>query len=334
MSDQPGALSDSLSLEKLNARLKQIVEEQTRKKTIRVCGMAWDVRRSWGAHVSFELRQEDHSLSCMVFRRLAETLPFKIENGQQLLIEGRIDVYERQAQLQLVARAVELVQESEYRETLSSLTQRVRDSGYLDPSRKRPLPPQPEVIGLITGKKSVAYADVTGSLKDAGIKARTVDENAHMEGPNTAREICSALEKLNKRTGVQAVIIARGGGSKKALGVLNNWELVEAIVHSRVPVVTAIGHRDDETVIDLVADVHVPTPSTVGPMWADLGRSAHIEADESLAEEQTRDRGQAASDAGTAGEGHDQVSDRGWGIVLVVGIVLILIVLARFLGWI
>jgi exodeoxyribonuclease VII large subunit len=155
--DDPSGVT---SLQRLNARLKRLVEERTKGEQVRVRGMAWDVRRTQSAHVRFRLRHGKYSLPCIVFRGLAQRLPFRIEDGQQLVIEGRIGIYEVWGELQLVARAVELDRGAEERETLSSLKARAQDEGWLAQDRKRALPRQPKMIGLIAGGDSRARADL------------------------------------------------------------------------------------------------------------------------------------------------------------------------------
>ena len=262
--DEPSGV---ISLQRLNARLKRLVEEQTEAKKIRVQGMAWDVRRTQSGHVRFRLRHDKYSLPCIVFQGLARRLPFRIDDGQQLIVQGRIEVYEIWGELQLVARAVKLDRSAEERETLSSLKARAQAEGWLD-KQKRALPRQPKRIGLITGGDSRARADVRGSLRDAGIESPVVVETVNMEGPDVAQEIRSALDALNKQSEVDAIVIARGGGSKRVLGALNDWELAEEIRHSRAPVMTAIGHRQDETLADFAADARAHTPSLVGTVMA------------------------------------------------------------------
>jgi exodeoxyribonuclease VII large subunit len=284
--------------------------------------------------VRFRLREGDYGLLCTVFRPLARRLPFRIEDGQQLVVEGRVEVYESWGQLQLVARAVELDQSAQKRETLSTLKARAQKEGWLAKERKRSLPCQPKMIGLIAGGDSRARSDVRGSIIDAGVRTQIFVETVHMEGPDTAQEICTALAALNARPEIEAVVIARGGGSAGALAALNDWELAQAIVNSRAPVLTAIGHRQDETLADLVADVRVPTPSTVGMAWADLRVPAPTKGDTPLAEEQPEEREQDATPTDAVAEAQIKKRDPVWAMVVVVVVVLALVVLARALGWI
>ena len=314
------------TLQRLNARLKQIVEDQTRGKLIRVRGMAWNVRRSsMTGHVHFMLRDNRHSLPCVVLRGLARQLPFEIEDGQQVLVEGQVEVYKVWGELQLLARAVELDKGAAEQETLSSLKARAEAEGWLEPDRKRPLPSSPKTIGLITGGGSKARADVRGSLQDAGIECTVLPATANMEGPEAAPEIRAALDTLNEHPSeVDLIVIARGGASTTRLWAFNDWELARNIVHSRAPVLTAIGHRQDETLADLVADARAHTPSTVD---ATLTKDQPEEHNTTPAKDQPKERDAAPV------EDQPKEGDVTLAVALVVVAVIALIVIARVLGW-
>ena len=257
-----------VSLEALNQRLKAIVEAKTEGKPVLVRGRATDVSRTQSKHVHLRLRQDKYGLGCVVFRSLARTLPFWIENGQTLLVQGEMQVDPVWGELQLVAHHVELETPKHDQDRFRTLKARARAAGWLDRSRKRPLPRPPQVVGLITGEQSQARADVIGSLKDAGIQPQIAFEPASMQGPEIVEQVKSALATMNDNPDVDVIVIARGGGSKTELATFNDGALAQAIVESRVPVVTAIGHRQNKSLADYVADRAVPTPSSVGPILA------------------------------------------------------------------
>jgi exodeoxyribonuclease VII large subunit len=129
---------------------------------------------------------------------------------------------------------------------------------------------------LITGGSSRATRDVTGSLRDNAIEARVVPQHVLLSGPEVAQQVRLALSSLNERPEIDLIVTARGGTSHGPdIAAFNDWALAEAIVGSRIPVLTAIGHRQDQSLADLVADRSVPTPSSVGqalvtaqqPIW-------------------------------------------------------------------
>jgi exodeoxyribonuclease VII large subunit len=258
------------SLEALNQRLKEIVEDKTRGRLVCVKGTAYEVSRTRSGNVHLRLRQGKYGLGCVVFRGVVQTLPFRIADGQTLTVRGQVQVDAVWGELQLVALGVELerAETSRKRLTAPRARARARAEGWLDAARKRPMPRLPQTVGLIAGEQSKAREDVMGSLRDSGLKASIVLEPALMQGPEAAEEIRSALSALNARPDIEAIVIARGGGSKGELAAFDDWALAQAIVASRAPVITAIGHRQDESLADLVADVSVPTPSMVGAALA------------------------------------------------------------------
>ena len=319
------------SLRQLNSRLRRLVEEQTRDEHVRVRGMAWNVRRSsTTGQVRFLLRHNRYSLPCVIFRDLTERLPFPIEDRQQLIVEGRVEVYAVWGELQIVVRMVELDKIVEEQQTLTALKARAEAEGWLDRERK-PLPRPPQTIGLIAGTGSKARGDVKGSLRDAGIESPVIEEAANMEGPDAAKEICSALAVLNENPEVNLIVITRGGANMSVLWAFNDWKLNESIVQSRVPVLTAIGHRQDETLADLVADMRVHTPSLVG---AALAQDRPKVRDEMLADEIADARPHTPSLADTTLP-KDRPKERGWTLVVVLAVILIivLIAVAQSRGW-
>jgi len=319
------------SLRQLNSRLRRLVEEQTQGEHVRVRGMAWNVRRSsTTGHVRFLLRHNRYRLPCVIFGDLAQRLPDPIEDRQALIVEGQVEVYAVWGELQLVVRKVELDKAVEERQTLTALKARARAKGWLDRERK-PLPRPPQAIGLIAGTGSKAREDVEGSLRDAGIQSTPIDKAANMEGPDAAKEICSALTALNDDPEVDLIVITRGGGNRRVLWAFNDWKLSDSIVHSRVPVLTAIGHRQDETLADLVADVRVHTPSLVG---AALVQDQPKEGDATLADELADARPHTPALADTTLP-KDQPKARSWAPVIILALVLIalLIAIAWSRGW-
>jgi len=252
----------------VNARLKTAVEDRMRGEIVRVRGIVWDLHRSQRGHTYFRLRHGRYALSCALFQRTARRLPFRLEQGQEITAQGHVELA-GWSELQLVAEEVTLEQSAPTRETLSVLKARAREEGWLDHKRKRPVPHPPQTIGLITGESSRAHRDVTGSLRDAGIDAQVIPQHVLLSGPGVAGQVCAALDSLNARPDIDVIVIARGGTSHGPdIAAFNDWDLARAVVDSRLPVVTAIGHRQDRSLADLVADRSVPTPSSVGPALA------------------------------------------------------------------
>jgi exodeoxyribonuclease VII large subunit len=316
MSEGTGAKGTNLvPLQALNQRLKRIVEQQTRGKPVQVWGLVTDVLRMYNGHYYIRLRQGGYGLRCFVSRELARELDFEIEEEQTLRVLGEVRVYERRGELELYAQQVELEAPATEDEELEALKRRAKAAGWLDPARKKPMPCPPQGIGLVAGRRSRARDDVIRSLEVAGLEERPIFEATWMGGEETAGAVRAALTKLNSRFDVDVIVIARGGGSKEELDPFNDWEVTRAIAESRVPVVTAIGHWQDRTLADMVADRSVPTPSLVGGAL----RGPEAEGREAAGE----------GPAGWPGARREVAS-----VALAVGaLVVLLALLGRVLGW-
>jgi hypothetical protein len=202
----------------------------------------------------------------VVFRGAAYNQGLTVENGQRLVLGGHIELYDVKGELQLVVEAMERPRVQDVGEGYSVLKERARARGWLSPARKRPLPTAPKAIGLITARNSHAHTDIIGSLRDRGIDSEVFRRFADVEGAGAAQAMCAALVELDEQPShVELIVIARGGGD---LSSFNDEELLQAIVNSRAPVMTAIGHREDETLADLVADARAHTPSLMGSVLA------------------------------------------------------------------
>ena len=325
--DDPSGI---VSIQQLNAHLKQLVEERTKGELIRIRGMAWNVRRSQFAHVHFQLRHEKYGLPCTALSILARRLPFRIEDRQQLIVEGKIEVYEPWGELRLLVNTIKLDVEAKEDETFTALKARAEAEGWLARDRKRPLPRPPKMIGLITGGGSRARRDVRGSVRKAGVQTQVFDETANMEAPDTAQQIITAVASLNERSDVDLIVIARGGGNQRVLWALNDWELERAIVHSDKPVMAAIGHWQDETLADLVADASAPTPSLVGTVLAEQQAAELVPSPEIAQEQATEPVPGSASDQEQAAQ-----RDQSLAIALIaIAIIVVIVLIAGALGWI
>lgn len=264
------AIADAapMTLEVVNERLKAIVEDKTKGRQVAVQGLATEVSRTRSGHLHFKIRQDKYGLACVVFRSIARQLPFWVRDGQKLLVQGEIAVDAVWGELQIVAQRLVLMAAAPGEDALKALKAQAKAAGWLDPARKREIPRLPQCIGLIAGPQSRALGDVKGSLNDAGITGRTEVQPISMQGPDVAEKAISALNALNAKAETDVIVIARGGGNKRELNAFNDWGLAATIVASRIPVLVAIGHRDDVTLADLVADRSLPTPSLVGAVLA------------------------------------------------------------------
>ena len=218
--------------------------------------------RSRAGHCYFTLKDDRAQLRCVMFDREAQLLPASPEEGMQVRAFGDLTLYEARGEYQLVARRLEAAgAEGLWRLAFEKLRARLDAEGLLAPERKRPLPPHPKCVGVVTSPTGAALRDIAAVLRRRAPWTRVVLRGARVQGEGASLELANALQALAASGRVDVIIVGRGGGSVEDLWAFNEEPLARAIVASPVPVVSAVGHEVDVTISDLVADVRAPTPS-------------------------------------------------------------------------
>jgi exodeoxyribonuclease VII large subunit len=229
-------------------------------------GEVSNYRPAPSGHVYFTLKDGDAQLPVVLFRRQALMLRFRLEDGQQILVRGRVSVYEQRGQMQLVAEFVEPVGTGSLQIAFEQLKAKLQKEGLFGPDRKQPLPAFPHCIGIIT---SPAGAVIRDFLNVAGRRHLALNVQiypATVQGETAALEIAAGIAFFNRSRTVDVIVIARGGGSLEDLAPFNSEFLARAIAKSELPVVSAVGHETDFTIADFVADLRAPTPSAAAEL--------------------------------------------------------------------
>jgi exodeoxyribonuclease VII large subunit len=217
-------------------------------------------------HVYFTLKDGDAQLPVVLFRRQAMLLRFRPEDGLQILVRGRVSVYEQRGQMQLVAEFIEPVGAGSLQVAFEQLKARLQKEGLFSPERKQPLPMFPHCIGIITSPTGAVIRDF---LNVAGRRHLALNVQIYptaVQGETAALEIAAGISFFNKARTVDVIVVARGGGSLEDLAAFNSELLARAISKSELPVVSAIGHETDFTIADFVADLRAPTPSAAAEL--------------------------------------------------------------------
>lgn len=224
-------------------------------------GEVSNLRPSAPGHVYFTIKDERAQLSVALFAREARALRFRIENGQQLLLRGRLDLYEARGQFQMIASYAEPAGIGALQLAFEQLKEKLAKEGLFDEARKRPLPLLPERIAVVTSDTGAAVRDVLNVLgrRFAGLSIQIYP--VRVQGDTAASEIARALGHLSRWNRHDVVILCRGGGSLEDLQAFNDERVARAIASSAVPVITGVGHETDFTIADFVADRRAPTPS-------------------------------------------------------------------------
>ncbi|WP_298720538.1 exodeoxyribonuclease VII large subunit [uncultured Oceanisphaera sp.] len=217
-------------------------------------------------HWYFSLKDNQSQLRCAMFRGNNRSVAFKPKNGDQVLIFGKVTLYEPRGDYQLVAQTMAPAGEGLLKQQFEALKRSLGDEGLFDSARKRPLPEHPTRIGIISSPTGAALHDILTVLARRAPHLQVVLYPSQVQGEPAAMQLVSALATANRRAETELLILARGGGSLEDLWCFNDERLIRAIAASALPVVSAVGHEVDITLSDLVADLRAPTPSAAAEL--------------------------------------------------------------------
>jgi exodeoxyribonuclease VII large subunit len=221
-------------------------------------------------HLYFTLKEESAQIRVVIFRSSAKLLRFRPENGLHVTVRGRITVYEDRGELQISAEFMEPKGAGALQLAFEQLKARLQAEGLFEASRKKPIPPLPQRIGIITSPQGAALRDILNILARRHHSANVLIYPAQVQGDSAPGEVMAGLryfhQDLRHRGAVEVIIIARGGGSAEDLAGFNHEGLARAVADSKIPVISAIGHETDFTIVDFVADLRAPTPSAAAEL--------------------------------------------------------------------
>src|SRR5213594_1292874 len=215
-------------------------------------------------HVFFTLKDATAQLSCTLFREDAEMLGFDLEDGMDVVVSGDVDVFPRRGSVQLLIKAATPAGVGAFWAAYQKTRKKLAAEGLFDAARKRPLPAYPRKIGVVTSEVGAVVHDIVTILRRRYPIAHIIIAPALVQGPEAPASLRRALAFVADR--VDVVIVARGGGSLEDLWCFNDEGLARAVAASRAPVVSAIGHETDVTIVDFVADVRAATPSAAAEL--------------------------------------------------------------------
>jgi exodeoxyribonuclease VII large subunit len=256
------------TVSRLNREVRTCLEAQL--GGVWVAGEVSNLRRQASGHLYFSLKDESSQVSCVMFRSAAASAG-SLKDGQQVEVHGDIGVYEPRGQYQIVVRRVQTRGAGGLEAKLRALQEKLRAEGLFDPSRKRPLPPHPVRVGVVTSPTGAAIRDFLNILRRRAPHIEVFIAPVRVQGSGAAREIAAALDAFSdpERSGfpaVDLVVVTRGGGSLEDLWEFNEEAVARAIAASPVPVISAVGHETDVTTADHAADVRAPTPSAAAEL--------------------------------------------------------------------
>ena len=217
-------------------------------------------------HFYFTLKDANSQLNVVMFRSQARLLRFRPENGMQVVARGRVTIYEDRGQLQISAEYLEPKGSGALQSAFEQLKARLQAEGLFDEARKRPIPALPRRIGIVTSPQAAALRDILNVLQRRHHTVSLLIFPAQVQGETASAEVRAGLQYFNKAQSVEVIIVARGGGSAEDLASFNDEGLARAVVSSNIPVISAVGHETDFTILDFVADLRAPTPSAAAEL--------------------------------------------------------------------
>jgi len=246
---------------KVSELIRQINVELFRYNDISVEGEATNVVRSAAGHIYFSIKDSKAQMRVVLFATNSRFLRFRIENGLQLVVRGRLTLYEQKGEFQLNAVVVEPAGLGALQLAFEQLKKQLADEGLFDPARKKPIPMLPQRIAIVTSPTGAAIRDVLNVLgrRFAGLSVQVYP--VRVQGRDAAREITIAIRHLSRWQLHDVVLICRGGGSLEDLWAFNEESVARAVAACSIPTISAIGHETDFTICDFVADLRAPTPS-------------------------------------------------------------------------
>lgn len=220
------------------------------------------------SHLYFDLKDENAKISCVLFARELSSLDFSLENGQQIEVRGKVTIYPQNGSYQINISRVRKVGLGELWEAYHRLINKLKLEGLFDQKYKKTLPVFPRQIGVITSKEGAVIRDVVTTLKRRQPNIPIIVYHTAVQGNDAGMQIVSAIRVANMRHEVDVLIICRGGGSMQDLWSFNEEVVAREVFASKIPIISAVGHETDTTIIDLVADLRAPTPTAAAELVA------------------------------------------------------------------
>lgn len=254
--------SNVVSVSELAQYLKELVETNDILQNIWVQGEVSNCKTYSSGHCYFTLKEDEAQLPCVFFKyaRQRSSAP-ELRDGMAVSVNGRVSFYERDGKLQFYVDSVRLLGEGLLFQRFERLKARLAAEGLFDAERKRPLPEQPAIIGIVTSPQAAALRDMLRVLRTRYPLAQVILSPSLVQGAEAPASIAAALDLLNEHGEAEVIIVGRGGGSIEELWAFNEEVVARAIARSRIPVISGVGHETDFTIADFVADQRASTPT-------------------------------------------------------------------------
>ncbi|MDH4069001.1 MAG: exodeoxyribonuclease VII large subunit [Ignavibacteria bacterium] len=255
---------ESWTVSEITRQIKANLETEFR--SVAITGEISNLHKHSSGHLYFTLKDDRSQISAVLWRSRARTVRFQPEEGNQVLVTGRITLYEPRGQYQVEISSIRPVGVGELARLFEKVKAKLAEEGLFEPERKKPLPLFPESIGIVTSPTGAALQDMVSIINRRFPGVRLILSPVAVQGPSAAAEISEAIRDFNRLQNVDVMIIGRGGGSLEDLWPFNEEGVARAIAASSIPVISAVGHEVDFSIADFVADARAATPTAAAQM--------------------------------------------------------------------
>ena len=260
-------MADYISVSALNRMVRRVLDDCAPLSDVIVCGeLSGFTRHYKSGHLYFTLKDENASVKGVMFRGQARLLNFEPQNGMLVLAYGRATLYERDGAFQLYVDYMRPFGAGAAQMAFEALYKKLEAEGLFAPERKRPLPPAPRCIGVVTSKTGAAWQDVQTVIARRWPQTKLLLAPVTVQGLEAERSIVAGIRALDRDPRPEVILVTRGGGSKEDLWIFNSERIARAAAACRKPLVSAVGHEIDTTILDYVADLRAPTPSAAAEL--------------------------------------------------------------------
>lgn len=253
------------SVSQVNAYIKNLFTQDFALSRISVRGEVSNCKYHTSGHIYFTLKDKTGTLSAVMFASQRRGLSFQLQEGQQVVVSGSVDVYERDGKYQLYARKIELDGKGDLFERFCRLRDELAEMGMFAAEYKQPIPQYATRIGVVTASTGAAIRDIMNIANRRNPYVQLVLYPALVQGVGAAQSIAAGIRTLDEMN-LDVLIVGRGGGSIEDLWAFNEELVARAIFECRTPVISAVGHETDVTIADYVADLRAPTPSAAAEL--------------------------------------------------------------------
>lgn len=251
----------TLSVSEVNNYLKRIIDNDFILSNLSVKGEISNLKYHTSGHIYFSLKDRNGKINAVMFKGRAYALKFKLEEGMEVIINGRASIYEANGSVQLYCDEIQREGTGDLYVKFEALKDKLNNEGYFSEENKKPIPAIPKRVGIVTSETGAAIRDIINVSKRRNSLVDLVLYPAKVQGVGAYKEIIKGIQYFNSNKSVDVILIGRGGGSIEELWNFNEEALAKEIFKSKIPIISAVGHEVDFTISDFVADLRAATPS-------------------------------------------------------------------------